>query len=108
MSGPRSGVPALSSCRPAPLQSVIGKSWPNGVTCRFVNQRLGMKEKEARTALEQIRGLAKANRVSFTRHALEEMQEADATERDVVEALCGARTCRPRSEEHTSELQSQS
>jgi hypothetical protein len=48
-----------------------------------------------RGVLEQIRGLARANRVIFTSHALQEMREAHATERDVVEALAGATRCRP-------------
>ncbi len=45
-------------------------------------------------ALAQIRGLARAGRVEYTRHALEEMGEASATRRDVETALVHAKTCR--------------
>jgi len=53
-----------------------------------------MSARNAARALEEIRGLARANRVVFTRHALEEMGEARATENDVLHALREATACR--------------
>jgi hypothetical protein len=44
-------------------------------------------------ALAEIRGYASANRVRFTRHAWERMDERGVTERDVVHALKAAASC---------------
>jgi hypothetical protein len=44
-------------------------------------------------ALEEIRGYASANRVCFTRHAWQRMDERGTTERDVLHALKSAVSC---------------
>ncbi len=45
-------------------------------------------------ALAQIRGLARAGRVRFTWHAVDEAKQAGASELDVMNALCKAASCR--------------
>jgi hypothetical protein len=44
-------------------------------------------------ALEEIRGYASANRIRFTRHAWQRMDERGTTERDVLQALRSAASC---------------
>jgi hypothetical protein len=51
------------------------------------------------TALQEIRGLATANRVELTRHARKRMVERGVTYRDVQEALMTARRCTAQSDD---------
>jgi hypothetical protein len=46
-----------------------------------------------REALEQIRGLARANRFEYSRHARQRMRERNVRDRDVRAALCDAVSC---------------
>ena len=51
-------------------------------------------------ALAEIRGLARAGRVSYVRHAIERMDERGVTRNDVEHALMNAARCawQPRKE----------